>query len=674
MIDGDVTSASCLRVGAAPFVRSRADEPEPTDGHAAPKPARIAFVPPVGGSMETSMRLLEQGWRSAIRLAAAAVLTTAATTAIAADVPRIKVASVADLPRYSYPIPGPASQFVEASPGAFGAFAGKARADVDTLLTRYEIDDRSTMRSILRAKADLQELAGDYRGALETVAALRALEDKPASRLLSGLTDQARLQASLQSSSASGPAYARTFRERYEALVEPLPWQQVRDSVKASYAYGRLASRASMIGNLQSNIDPAVAKSGTLDLEQAWTLLETRVSLLRALPLNAARTEVLHAYIAKHDAPLPDIWAAREVTLTASDRTTPVVVAIWDSGVDVTVFPDRLFTDPTPTASGAHGLAFDDVGNVVTGWLYPLNQAQQQAYPAFRGQIKGILDLQNGIDSAEASDVQKKFATFSPQQMHDWFELSKWLSHYVHGTHCAGIAVRGNPAARLVVARFNDELPYLPFEPTEEWARKMGAAFKQLGDYFRTRHVRVVNMSWGDYPAEFEDWLSKTSSVADPGERKRRAEALFAIWKSSIEAALRAAPDTLYVTGAGNSDSNVGFIADVPASLRLPNLLTVGAVNQAGEETSFTSHGDEVVVHANGYQVDSFVPGGSRLRLSGTSMAAPNVVNLAAKLFALDPTLTPARAIELIRAGATTSADGRRHLIDEQRSVALLKR
>ena len=54
-------------------------------------------------------------------------------------------------------------------------------------------------------------------------------------------------------------------------------------------------------------------------------------------------------------------------------------------------------------------------------------------------------------------------------------------------------------------------------------------------------------------------------------------------------------------------------------------------------------------------------------------MAAPNVTNLAAKLFALDPALTPARAIELIRVGATTSDDGRRHLIDENRSVALLK-
>jgi subtilisin family serine protease len=610
---------------------------------------------------------------SRIRTVCVALLVSAAAAAGAADPPRIQVASVADLPRYSYPIPGLASQFVEASPPAFEAFVAKARADIDTLLSRYEIDDRSTLRSILRAKANLQELTGDYRGALETVAALRGLEEKPASRLTSGLTDQARLQASLQSASASGPEYAQAFRKSYEALVMPLPWLQVRDSVRSSYAYGRLASRASMIGTLQSEIDPAVAKSGTLDLEQAWTVLATRVSLLRSLPLNAVRTEVLHEYIAKHDAPLPDIWAEREVTLTADDRTTPVAVAIWDSGVDVTVFPDQLFTDPVPTASGSHGLAFDDHGNPAAGWLYPLDESQQKAYPDYRGQIKGILDLQNGIDSDEATDVQKKFATFSPRQMHDWFELGKTLGNYIHGTHCAGIAVRGNPAARLVVARFNDELPYLPFEPTEEWARKMGAAFKQMGDYFRTRHVRVVNMSWGDYPAEFEEWLSKTSSIADPSERKRRAEALFAIWKASIEAALRAAPDTLFVTGAGNSDSNVGFIADVPASLRLPNLLTVGAVNQAGEETSFTSHGDTVVVHANGYQVDSFVPGGSRLRLSGTSMASPNVVNLAAKLFALDPTLTPSRAIELIRAGATTSSDGRRHLIDEQRSVALLK-
>jgi subtilisin family serine protease len=61
------------------------------------------------------------------------------------------------------------------------------------------------------------------------------------------------------------------------------------------------------------------------------------------------------------------------------------------------------------------------------------------------------------------------------------------------------------------------------------------------------------------------------------------------------------------------------------------------------------------------------------MKKSGTSMASPNVANLAAKLIALDPSLTPVRVIELIKKGATTSEDGRLHLINPSASVALLK-
>jgi subtilisin family serine protease len=261
----------------------------------------------------------------------------------------------------------------------------------------------------------------------------------------------------------------------------------------------------------------------------------------------------------------------------------------------------------------------------------------------------------------------------SPDQLAQFLDKLKFLGQYLHGTHVAGIAVRGNPAARLVVARFNDNLPDLPFAPSEQWVRRLGADFQQMADYFRTRHVRVVNMSWGDQPEEFETWLSKTGGGADPAARKQQAAKLFALWRQSIEAAIKSAPATLFVAAAGNSNSNVKFIEDVPASLHLPNLLVVGAVNQAGDETSFTSHGETVRVDANGYHVDSFVPGGARLKLSGTSMASPNVTNLAGKLFALDPALTPAQVVALIVDGATRSDDGRRNLIDEQRSVELLQ-
>ena len=80
-----------------------------------------------------------------------------------------------------------------------------------------------------------------------------------------------------------------------------------------------------------------------------------------------------------------------------------------------------------------------------------------------------------------------------------------------------------------------------------------------------------------------------------------------------------------------------------------------------------------MIVDADGYQVESFVPGGSRLRESGTSMASPNVANLAAKLFALDPALTPEQAIPTSSsAAADATADGRRHLINPKATVALL--
>ncbi len=80
-----------------------------------------------------------------------------------------------------------------------------------------------------------------------------------------------------------------------------------------------------------------------------------------------------------------------------------------------------------------------------------------------------------------------------------------------------------------------------------------------------------------------------------------------------------------------------------------------------------------MLVDANGYQVESVVPGGAKLRMSGTSMASPNAVNLAAKLIALDPRLTPEQTIHLIVEGATPSQDGRRHNINPKQSVELLR-
>ena len=71
-----------------------------------------------------------------------------------------------------------------------------------------------------------------------------------------------------------------------------------------------------------------------------------------------------------------------------------------------------------------------------------------------------------------------------------------------------------------------------------------------------------------------------------------------------------------------------------------------------------------------GFEVDSVLPGGARVKFSGTSMASPQVANLAAKLFALDPDLTVARVREVILKGA--ERQGRVNLIHPRKSAELL--
>ena len=56
-------------------------------------------------------------------------------------------------------------------------------------------------------------------------------------------------------------------------------------------------------------------------------------------------------------------------------------------------------------------------------------------------------------------------------------------------------------------------------------------------------------------------------------------------------------------------------------------------------------------------------------------MSSPNVTNLAAKLLALDPSLKPAKLIDLIKTGAD-KVEGKRPmlLINPKRTVELLKK
>src|SRR5258708_36159657 len=167
-------------------------------------------------------------------------------------------------------------------------------------------------------------------------------------------------------------------------------------------------------------------------------------------------------------------------------------------------------------------------------------------------------------------------AKMSKDDVNSMFERLSFFGGVVHGTHVAGIALRGNPAARLVVFRFNDNLSReLHFPPSTEWAQRMAANFKLIGEFCAQHKVRVVNLSWGDQPSEFEEWLSRTKTNQTADERKQEALALFKIWKQAIIDAMHAPPGTLFVTAGGNSDIDAVFLKDVHASLERPYFISL---------------------------------------------------------------------------------------------------
>ena len=93
---------------------------------------------------------------------------------------------------------------------------------------------------------------------------------------------------------------------------------------------------------------------------------------------------------------------------------------------------------------------------------------------------------------------------------------------------------------------------------------------------------------------------------------------------------MASAPEILFIPAAGNSDEDVDFNKVIPSSISLGNVLVAGAVDQAGDETSFTSYGKNVRVHAErSLKSTATFLAANGTEFSGTSMSAPNVTNLA---------------------------------------------
>src|SRR5512143_721003 len=257
------------------------------------------------------------------------------------------------LPVHSYVVTKAPSALLH-DEAALAALAAAVRADLEADLAAYDIRDTSTLRSYYRALSTIAMLQHRPDDALEYENKAGALEEKPAARALSGLT----LRPLIAAEKAGPAAAAQAFSAALAAELARLPYETVQAELKTRRQTLGIQSPVLLERGVASGIDPA-AKGGSLSKQLALGLLNTSFRLQRMLPYREEIVRQLSALIDAHHVDKPDIWAARDVSLEGRTGLTPVVVAIWDSGVDTALFSGRLWTN----AKEIPGNGKDDDGN-----------------------------------------------------------------------------------------------------------------------------------------------------------------------------------------------------------------------------------------------------------------------------------------------------------------------
>jgi hypothetical protein len=312
-------------------------------------------------------------------LVAAAVLTIAAWPGpVSPQEPsaRRAIDRSDDLPRHTYAVTTTAMLMEDEA--SFAALAHKLEGDLRADLAAYEIRDRATLKSYYETLGKLALRRDDDAAALAWFDSLRATEDKPALRLTGALVERALIAARR----GAVPGLENRFRAVLRRELAALPYDDVQAELRAMKGSYEIRSRNLLLGYLENVVGPA-AKGGSISRELAQLVADVRVAQDVLLPVREIVIESLGEIIAARAVEKPDIWAARDVALTRREGLRPVVIGIWDTGVDASLFEGRMWIntaeipdngrddDGNGFVDDVHGIGFDFDGKPTTGTLFP---------------------------------------------------------------------------------------------------------------------------------------------------------------------------------------------------------------------------------------------------------------------------------------------------------------
>jgi len=192
---------------------------------------------------------------------------------------------------------------------------------------------------------------------------------------------------------------------------------------------------------------------------------------------------------------------------------------------------------------------------------------------------------------------------------------------YSHGTHCAGvIGASGNDGFGM--AGINWQVSLLPIKfLAANGGGTLADAIKSV-EYATLMGAHIQSNSWGG---------------------GGYSEALY---QAIIQAGQR---NSIFVAAAGNDGENTDRSPHYPSSYKNWNMLSVAAVDHNDALAKFSNYGAQSVhVAAPGVDILSAVKNGGFEKLSGTSMATPQVSGALALIMAAYPNLSPRAVMDRV--------------------------
>ena len=338
---------------------------------------------------------------------------------------RIPVRTLDELPRHAYPVAGTVSELIR-SDESFRRFASAFRRDLEADLQAYKIEDASTLRQMYINLLTLDIMERRHASVRARVEMIRDLEDKEAKRLTTGLTALAVVRAREETGEDGGERFLAAFADHLRDQLADLPWDVIRTRIVSRKGHLEIMTRNLLLGIVQAQFDPVASAKGEISSELAGQVVNIGYALKHALPLKQPMLEVYGEFIDWRGGAGRDIWTDRALTLSADAGLSEVLVAVWDSGVDMSLFEGRRFVNAAESFDGrdddgngfvddVHGIAYDYQGRRDPSLLRPIGDAAPRVYRAL-DRVKGSLDLRASVDSPRPPSSRATSTVWTPRR------------------------------------------------------------------------------------------------------------------------------------------------------------------------------------------------------------------------------------------------------------------